>query len=161
MRITTLLLLAALMLLASACTPSWLAHSPAVLNQAAAPAQPTPPASDFPRGRFAAVSAPNMVLLAIENDGSFRLYLDDGLMDTGKFDPEGPQVLVESMTCAGHGDKPAAYNWLYDDEDGLAFQAVASDPCPERRQYLSEQYQPKYAFVFNIPDGGVSKEWLW
>ena len=161
MRIASFLLLVSLALLASACAPAWAAHSPALVGQVPVPVQPTPPPSNFPRGRFAAVSAPNMVVLSIEDDGSFRLYLDNGLLDTGKFDVEGPQVLVESMACAGHGDKPAAYNWLYDDENGLAFQEVVSDPCPERRQYLSEAYQPKYVFVFNIPDGGASKEWLW
>jgi hypothetical protein len=148
-------------ILASGCSSVSSASLPQAMPQPGSASQPAPQASSFPRGRFSAVSAPNMVVLAIENDGSFRVYQDNGLFDFGKFNIDGPQVLVESMACAGHGDRPASYDWLYDNENGLAFQPVASDPCPERRRYLAEQYQPKYLFIFNIPDRGVSREWLW
>ncbi len=165
MRITVSLLLALALLavFSSACTSSSMIHGSSLLTQLSTP-QPTPRASDFPRGRFSAVSAPNMVVLAIENDGSFRIYLDNALLDSGKFYVSGPQVLVDSMACAEEGTRaarPAAYEWAYDNEaDVLAFKPVVEDPCPERRQYLSEQYQPKYSFV-NIPDRGFAREWLW
>jgi hypothetical protein len=161
----TRLCMMALVLLAltsAACSRiPWAAMGRGLLAQDSRPPAPASQSALFPRGRFSSVTAPNMVLLTIENDGQFRLFLDNALLDSGKFDVDGPQVLVESITCAGEGEKPALYNWLYDDEDGLVFQAAAADPCPERRQYLSEEYLPKYTFVFSSPDRGISKAWLW
>ena len=146
------LTLASLSLAASACSTPRIITGPELLSQVPTP-QPAPRAADFPRGRFRAVSAPNMVVMAIENDGRFRIYLDNDLLDSGLFEVAGPQVLVDSLACEARGNKPAAYDWLYDDEGGLAFQPIASDPCPERQQYLSAAYQPKYMFVFDLPDG--------
>ncbi len=156
-----ILALAVLSLVSAACSALPLTGGPPPANAAAAVLQPPPRASDFPRGHFASASMPNLVVLSIENDGRFRIFLDSDLLDTGRFDMEGAQILVDSMVCAERGIKPASYYWLYDEEDGLTFQPVVTDPCPERRQYLSETYQPKYMFVFNVPDRGPSKEWLW
>lgn len=139
----------------------WIAMGPELLAQVPTPHPQTSQAPVFPRGRFSAVTAPNMVLLTIENDGRFHIYVDNALLDFGQFDVDGSQVLVDSMTCAGEGNKPLLYSWLYDEEDGLVFQPTVSDPCPERRQYLSEEYLPKFTFVFNLPDRGVSRDWLW
>ncbi len=155
------IVLALLSITSAGCaTPRMVSSSQFLSGAVTSLPQPTPAPSGFARGRFSAISAPNMVLLSIENDGHFRLFVDDVLLDSGEFSVAGSQVLVESSVCERQKYRPALYNWLYD-EDGLAFQSAASDPCPERQQYLSEIYQPKYTFVFNIPDRGPSREWLW
>ncbi len=149
--------------LGCACTSARIVTGSALLSQVPT-SQPAPAASGFPRGRFSAVSQPNMLILAIENDGSFRVYTDGDMLDSGKFDVSGPRVLVESMACAEQSTqaaRPAAYEWAYDEEHILAFLPTLADPCLQRRQYLASQYQPKYLFVFNVPDRGVSKDWLW
>lgn len=125
------------------------------------PQQPAPRAPDFPRGRFSSVSMPNMVLLAVENDGHFRVMLGDDVLDSGHLEIVRSQVWVDSVACEAQSVDPALYDWAYDDENGLMFQPASPDPCPERRQYLSEQYVPKYMFVFSIPDRGASRDWLW
>ncbi len=145
--LTALIILA---LLSTGCSSfGGLITGPELLSQApTAGAQPASTVWDFPRGRFSAIDAPNVVLLAIENDGSYRIYRDSALADTGSFEIVGGQVLVDSLACAKRGYKPAAYTWVYDIEQELAFQAARSDPCPERQQYLAETYQPRYAFAF-------------
>ncbi len=149
-----ILTLALLSLTSAACATPRITTGPAQLSRAPTP-QPAAPAASFPRGRFRAVPAPNMVVMAIENDGQFRLYVDNDLLDSGRFEVAGPQVLVDSLVCEARGDKPAAYDWLTDDEGGLAFRPVAADPCPERQQYLSAAYQPKYMLVFDPSDDGA------
>ncbi len=144
--LTGLILLA---LFSSACTGlPWLVAGPDLLAQVPTAAQPTPTTWDFPRGRFSAIGAPNMVVLAIENDGSYRVYQDSRLVDTGKFGILGAEVVVDSASCAERGLKPATYEWAYDAEHVLGFQPSSSDPCSERQAYLNEAYQPKYVFVY-------------
>ncbi len=146
-----ILVFAFLSIISAACnTYLGLTMSSAPLGEAPSP-QPTPHASSFPRGRFSTVSAPAMIEMAIENDGSFRIYVDHDLRDTGTFDVSGAEAIVDSWTCAERGNKPATYDWLYDPEVGLAFQPVATDPCAERRQYLAEQYLPRFLFVMASP----------
>jgi len=138
-----------LALISAGCTSSgWIVRGPELLSQAALETQPAPSAWDFPRGRFSAVGSPSVVLLAIENDGSYRIYRDNALLDTGKFEVVGAQVMVDSLACARRGYKPAAYAWLYDSEQTLGFEGTGSDLCPERQQYLADAYQPRYAFAF-------------
>lgn len=152
-----MLALALLAFISVACNSSArIIPGPAPMRQVPTASQPMLKVSDFPRGRFGATSSPNMVVLFIENDGHFRIYVDSALLDSGRIEIAGSQVLVDSLTCSSQGDKAWAYKWFYDVEEGLAFQPVASDPCPERRQYLSEQFVPRYMFVFNMTDGGLS-----
>ncbi len=150
-----------LAMLVAGCVPVSAAPAPLLVGQVAATPQPTPRPSDFPRGRFSATTAPNMVLLAIHNDGSYQIFVDNDLLDSGQFEMLGAQVSVQSQACAYHGNRPAVYAWSYDVELGLAFQPLGADPCPERQQYFSDSYMPKYSFVYIIPDRGVSREWLW
>ncbi len=159
------LLLVMLAALASACTPIF-GHPalvlPAGTNAGGSAASSGPVLSaDFPRGRFSAISYPNMMVLVIENDGQYRVFLDGALMDSGGFSMASAQVRVDSVKCAAEQIGPALYAWGYDEDQTLAFQPVASDMCSVRRQYLAEVYQPKYLFVLHIPDGGPSSEWLW
>lgn len=115
------------------------------------PVTPTSRPDHFPVGRFVSASEPSLVVLSVQNDGHFQLFMDNTELDAGLFVSEGDRVSVESVGCASHGDKPALYVWLYDVEMGLAFEPVDEDPCIERRQYLAEQYLPKFLFVFNVP----------
>ncbi len=151
-RVRLLIGLILLVLFSSACTGlPWVITGSDLLAQAPTPAPPAPPTPtfwDFPRGRFSAIGAPNMVVLSIENDGSFRVYRDSSLLDIGKFDIAGTQVVVDSASCSRQGYKPAAYEWAYDSEHVLAFQAAGADPCSERQGYLTETYEPKYVFVY-------------
>ncbi len=149
-----------LALVSAGCAPTVSAPAPFFISGQVGSPQPTLQPFVFPRGRFSAVTAPNMVLLSIENDGSFRIFLDNALLDSGRFEVSGTQVLVDSVVCEREGERAAAYDWFYDDEIGLAFQPAVSDPCPERQQYLSEQYVPKYLFVL-IPDRTWPPDWMW
>ncbi len=162
MKLTNLLIFPVLLLalVSAACAPSFPARAPVFIGGQVGASQPTSQPSVFPRGRFSSLTAPNMVLLSIENDGSFRIFVDGVLLDSGRFELSGDQVLVDSLECTRQGERAAAYNWLYDVELGLAFQPAASDACPERRQYLSEQYVPKYLFVL-LPDRAWPDDWLW
>ncbi len=138
-----------LVLFSSACSGlPWAFTGPDLLAPAPTPAPPTPTFWDFPRGRFSAIGAPNMVVLSIDNDGSYQVYRDSSLLDAGKFDIVGTRIVVDSVDCAKRGYKPAAYEWAYDSEQVLAFQAEGADPCSERQGYLTETYQPKYVFVY-------------
>ncbi len=157
------MLVATLLLIISTACNSFLSTlaGPAQFGQVPDSVQPTPRAPIFPRGRFSTVSAPDMVILSIEDDSSFFVFVDNDLVDSGSFEISGSQALVDSVACTARGIKPTAYNWLYDLESGLTFQPVATDPCPERRAYLSEQYVRKYMFVRIVPDRGWPREWLW
>ncbi len=148
-RLRLLIGLSLLGLFASACTGlPWAFAGPDLLAQAPTPAPPTPTFWDFPRGRFSAIGAPNMVVLSIDNDGGYQVYRDSNLLDAGRFEISGTNVVVDSVSCAKRGYKPAAYEWAYDSEQVLAFQAAGADPCSERQGYLGETYQPKYVFVY-------------
>jgi hypothetical protein len=156
------IVLAVLALACAGCARSpWVVRGPELLNQVPPQQQPAPRAPGFPRGRFSSVSMPNMVLLAIENDGHFHIMLGDDILDSGNFEVARSQVWVDSVACEAQQDAPALYDWVYDEEDGLAFRPADPDPCAERRQYLSEQYVPKYMFVFNVPDRGTARHLLW
>ncbi len=150
-RLRPLIALIVLALFSSACAGvPWAFTGPDLLAQAPtlAPAPPTPTFWDFPRGRFSAIGAPSLVVLSIENDGSYQVYQDSGLLDAGKFEIVGTRIVVDSVSCAKRGYKPAAYEWAYGSEQVLAFQAEGADPCSERQGYLTEIYQPKYVFVY-------------
>ncbi len=123
--------------------------------------QPTPRPPAFPVGRFASVSAPSPFLLVIHNDRSFDVYLANDLLDSGTFMLRGSQVVADSQACGAQRKAPALYDWAYDVEQGLAFQGSEFDPCPQRQQYLSQDYVPSYLFIFHIPDGGFSRQWIW
>ncbi len=148
----------ALSIVLAACTLPRVINGPPLLNVAPAGTQPAPRAPAFPRGRFHALSAPNMLILAVENDGRFRIYLDGALLDSGQFSTSGPQASVDSMLCAARGIKPTAYSWTYDEENVLNFIPVFPDPCPERRQYLAEIYEPQYLFVLRLEEPDLAKE---
>ncbi len=143
------------------CAPTRIVSGPPLVEVAPAVTQPPQAISGFVRGRFCAMSAPSMVSLAIENDGRFRLYLDDAILDSGMFYVTGSEVIVDSMACGARGNKPAAYTWLYSEKTGLSFSPLVPDPCPERQQYLAEGYQPQYMLVFNMLDDETRKERVW
>ena len=113
-----------------------------------------PQASSFPRGRFRAVSLPNLLVIAIENNGDYRVFLDNDRVDTGRFTVTDTGVLVDSARCSREGWRAAAYAWSYDEDNGLSFAPLSSEPCPERRQYLSEDFEPQYLFIYQIPKSG-------
>ncbi len=100
----------------------------------------------FPVGRFKAMSYPSLLVIAIENDYQYRVFVDHALIDSGTFIPANDQIKVDSLKCSEQGYKPVPYGWVYS-EDGLAFQVIGSDPCSERRQYMSEDFEPQYLFI--------------
>lgn len=123
--------------------------------------QPTPRPPVFPVGRFSSGSASDALLLVIHNDRSFDVYLANDLLDSGTFAPGGTEVTADSQACAAERTGPALYNWVYDAEQGLAFESVAPDACPEREKYLSQVYMPSYLFIFHAPDRGFPRQWIW
>ncbi len=132
---------ALLAILFSACSP---AASPAPVQQHAT-------ADDsraiLPIGRFRDISLPRLLVLSIHNDLNFEVFLDGDRVDTGSLAFTGSQVRVDSMQCDRAKFGPALYTWLYEESE-LTFQAAAPDPCPDRRQYLSDPFEPQYLFIF-------------
>ncbi len=119
-----------------------------------------PQAAGLPAGQYRARSAPNMVRLVVHEDRSYELLLDGDILDSGRFDVNGTRVLVDSYLCGKEGNKPAAYDWRFDDEGGLAFGEIESDSCPERQQYLTEVYVPILALADSMADREVAKRQL-
>ncbi len=132
---------ALLAILASACSP---ATAPAVVQQLPTADES---AAVLPIGRFKDVSLPRLLVLSIHNDLTFEVFLDGDRIDTGIFVFTGSQVKVDSMKCDSAKIAPGHYNWLYA-EGELTFQAAAPDRCSDRRQYLSDPFEPQYLFIF-------------
>src|SRR5512140_1254311 len=87
------LVVVSLALVLAACAP--LSTGSAVMKLPA-PVTPTPRPAHFPVGRFVSASEPSLVVLSVQNDGRFRLFMDNTELDAGLFVSEGDQVRVES-----------------------------------------------------------------
>jgi hypothetical protein len=151
-----------LMVIATGCSsiPASVAIAPA--QPTAAPVVAAEQASapvEFPIGHFRSLANPGGLVLAFHDRHHFQVFLDNALLDSGLLDVAGAQLAIDSLKCAAHGEKPALYSWLYAESD-LTFQAVAPDPCAERREYLAEEYEPLYLFIHFSPapeiQGGAS-----